>query len=103
MPKSCSIDGALLRGHNKDKIRIVLEGLRGEHSIAELCQHEGIFSVVWRDKGRPNSKRHTGCAKDHWPVLFHLTALQVTESSRFSTQFWCNFVMKPVMAAMGSP
>jgi transposase len=26
----------------EEKIRIVLEGLRGEHSIAELCRKEGI-------------------------------------------------------------
>ena len=26
----------------EDKIRIVLEGLRGEDSIAELCRKEGI-------------------------------------------------------------
>ena len=26
----------------EDKIRIVLEGLRGEHSISELCRREGI-------------------------------------------------------------
>ena len=28
----------------EDKIRIVLEGLRGEDSIAELCRREGITS-----------------------------------------------------------
>jgi len=27
---------------SEEKIRIVLEGLRGEHSIAELCRIEGI-------------------------------------------------------------
>src|SRR2546423_1856518 len=26
----------------EDKIRIVLDGLRGEHSIAELCRREGV-------------------------------------------------------------
>lgn len=26
----------------EEKIRIVLEGLRGDHSVAELCQREGI-------------------------------------------------------------
>ena len=33
----------------EEKIRIVIEGLRGETSIAELCRKEGInarFSVV---------------------------------------------------------
>jgi transposase-like protein len=28
----------------EEKIRIVLEGLRGENSIAELCRREGINS-----------------------------------------------------------
>jgi transposase len=26
----------------EEKVRIVLDGLRGEESIAELCRHEGI-------------------------------------------------------------
>jgi len=29
----------------EDKIRIVLEGLRGDDSIAELCRREGICRV----------------------------------------------------------
>ena len=34
----------------EEKIRIVLDGLRGEHSIAELCRREGIYQRVgpWR-------------------------------------------------------
>ena len=31
----------------EDKIRIVLEGLRGEDSIGELCRREGINSNVY--------------------------------------------------------
>jgi len=31
----------------EDKIRIVLEGLRGEDSIAELCRKEGIAQSVY--------------------------------------------------------
>lgn len=31
----------------EDKIRIVLEGLRGEDSIAELCRREGIHQNVY--------------------------------------------------------
>ena len=31
----------------EDKIRIVLEGLRGEDSIAELCRREGIASNLY--------------------------------------------------------
>ena len=31
---------------SEEKIRIVLDGLRGEDSIAELCRREGIFQGV---------------------------------------------------------
>ena len=31
----------------EDRIRIVLEGLRGEESIAELCRREGIASSMY--------------------------------------------------------
>jgi transposase len=31
----------------EEKIRIVLDGLRGEHSIAELCRHEGIAEGLY--------------------------------------------------------
>jgi transposase len=31
----------------EEKIRIVLEGLRGEHSIAELCRREGIAQSLY--------------------------------------------------------
>ncbi|MBJ6987301.1 transposase, partial [Devosia sp. MC521] len=31
----------------EDKIRIVLDGLRGEDSIAELCRREGIAQSVY--------------------------------------------------------
>ena len=30
------------RHSNEEKIRIVVEGLRGEDSIAELCRKEGV-------------------------------------------------------------
>ena len=30
----------------EEKIRIVLEGLRGEESIAELCRREGINTTI---------------------------------------------------------
>ena len=32
---------------SEDKIRIVLDGLRGEYSIAELCRREGINSNLY--------------------------------------------------------
>jgi transposase len=31
----------------EEKIRIVLDGLRGEHSIAELCRREGIAGSLY--------------------------------------------------------
>ena len=31
----------------EEKIRIVLEGLRGEDSIAALCRHEGIAESLY--------------------------------------------------------
>lgn len=32
---------------SEEKIRIVLEGLRGEESVAELCRREGINANVY--------------------------------------------------------
>jgi transposase-like protein len=49
----------------EEKIRIVLDGLRGETSIAELCRREGIAEsmyyswskeFIWRTVG-PNTSR----------------------------------------------
>ena len=40
----------------EEKIRIVLEGLRGEESIAELCRREGIASSMYM-AGRRSSLR----------------------------------------------
>ena len=36
----------------EEKIRIVLEGLRGEESIAELCRREGIVQNLYYLYGR---------------------------------------------------
>jgi transposase len=35
------------RRSSEEKIRIVLEGLRGEESIAELCRREGIVESLY--------------------------------------------------------
>ena len=40
----------------EEKIRIVLDGLRGEYSIAELCRREGI-AESHITAGRRNSSR----------------------------------------------
>ena len=37
----------------EDKIRIVLSGLRGEDSIAELCRKQGITSLLSNPKQDP--------------------------------------------------
>ena len=37
---------------SEEKIRIVLDGLRGEDSIAELCRREGISQGVWLGNGQ---------------------------------------------------
>ena len=45
----------------EEKIRIVLEGLRGEDSIAELCRREGINSNVyyrWSKEFLEAGKKH---------------------------------------------
>ena len=48
----------------EEKIRIVLSGLRGEDSIAELCRREGIVQNLhyrWsKDSWRPGKKRLAG-------------------------------------------
>jgi transposase len=49
----------------EEKIRIVLEGLRGEYSIAELCRREGIaqglyytWSKEFLEAGKKRCRRH---------------------------------------------
>jgi transposase-like protein len=48
----------------EEKIRVVLEGLRGEHGIAELCRREGIaesFCCSWsKDFLEAGKKRPAG-------------------------------------------
>ena len=36
----------------EEKIRIVLDGLRGEHSIAELCRREGIVESLYYNRSK---------------------------------------------------
>ncbi len=40
----------------EEKIRIVLEGLRGEDSIAELCRRERIATSLYYSWGDPSSR-----------------------------------------------
>src|SRR6202034_1802987 len=47
----------------EEKIRIVLEGLRGEESIAELCRREGIASSMYYGcPSAPSESRNGGAA-----------------------------------------
>src|SRR3954470_13332285 len=48
----------------EEKIRIVLEGLRGEESIAELCRRERIASSMYYGW----SKEFLEPARSGWPV-----------------------------------
>ena len=41
----------------EEKIRIVLDGLRGESSIAELCRREGIAEGLYYTVGRRSSSK----------------------------------------------
>ena len=46
----------------EEKIRIILDGLRGEESIAELCRREGLapnlYLWVPRTQSSPKSRRN---------------------------------------------
>jgi len=48
----------------EEKIRIVLTGLRGEDSIAELCRREGIVQNLYYRW----SKEFWTLARNAWPV-----------------------------------
>ena len=59
----------------EDKIRIVLSGLRGEDSIAELCRKEGIaysWSKVFLEAGK--KRLAIRCQEAHLAALFFSTA-----------------------------
>ena len=53
------------RHSSEEKIRIVLDGLRGESSIAELCRREGIAEGLYYALGPRSSWRP---ASADWPV-----------------------------------
>ena len=51
----------------EEKIRIVLDGLRGEDSIAELCRREGIVQNLyyrWSKEFLEAGKKRTGRRQD---------------------------------------
>ena len=49
----------------EEKIRVVLDGMRGEDSIAELCRREGINQNVYYRW----SKEFLEAGKHAWPVI----------------------------------
>jgi transposase len=54
----------------EEKIRIVLEGLRGEESISELCRREGIAASMyygWSKEFLEAGKRRL----EHFPITSH--------------------------------
>jgi len=54
------------RHATEEKISIVLEGLRGEYSIAELCRREGIVQSLY-----------SSWSRDFWIERIRLTARNV--------------------------
>ena len=49
----------------EEKIRIVLEGLRGEESIAALCRREGLKKAAVCSRGQRNVTDDRGFRRDH--------------------------------------
>ena len=51
---------------SEEKIRIVLDGLRGEFSIAELCRREGIAESLYyswsKERQAPAGGRYGACS-----------------------------------------
>ena len=50
---------------SEEKIRIVLSGLRGEDSIAELCRKEGIAQGLYYSWSKSSWRR----ARSAWPGI----------------------------------
>ncbi len=67
------------RYSSEDKIRIVLAGLRGEDSIAELCRQEGIAQGLYYswskeflgEAGAPLVRATGRTGRNGWPVIRH--------------------------------
>ena len=63
---------ATRRHHSaEEKIRIVLEGLRGEDSIAELCRREGINQNLyyrWSKEFLEAGKKRVMITQSAWPA-----------------------------------
>ena len=70
----------------EEKIRIVLDGLRGEQSISELCRREGIASNLYYRWARTSSKEarsnSRGIRFAKPPAMRSRTCARRIESSR---------------------
>ena len=63
---------ATRRKHNpEEKIRIVLQGLRGEQSIVELCRREGINSNLYYRWSKEFLEAGNGWSNDAPPLSEH--------------------------------
>src|SRR3954462_10224439 len=71
----------------EEKIRIVLEGLRGEDSIAELCRREGIAQNLYYrwSKGEPSAQKKRdggwGGRRMRYPAAEKLEIIRLVEQS----------------------
>ena len=77
----------------EDKIRIVLEGLRGEDSIAELCRREGIVRTITRwqyRSGRRPCGHHGDPRGFPVPVPAVSTEVRELQSGSLNSDAKCN-------------
>lgn len=68
----------------EEKIRIVLEGLRGDDSIAELCRREGIATSLYSSWSKEfleaGKKRLAGRLQAKSALPIHVISVEVTRS-----------------------
>ena len=71
----------------EEKIRIVLEGLRGEESIAALCRREGIAESLyynWSKEFLEAGKKTRRAPPNYWPAV-RITR-QYARTDRFTSR-----------------
>ncbi len=86
---------------SEEKIRIVLEGLRGESSVAEICRREGLNTNIYykwsKEFLEAGKKRLQG------DTVREATSTEVSESLAGAGIFWAAFWMtSPVTSLPGS-
>jgi len=88
-----SIRRATRKQHSaEEKIRIVLEGLRGEYFIVELCRREGIaqslyyaWSKEFLEAGKKRPSNGGPCRNDDFSTPRRLPKLELTVSRESQT------------------